>query len=62
MHEAFLEDLDMIAAQQSVLDREVPVPQVDINADNAPLQARRVMEHLLAEEQAGRTVAIAAYG
>jgi len=62
IHEAFLEDLDMIAAQQSVLDREVPVrpaPQVDINADNAPLQARRVMERLLAEEQAAGKVAAA---
>ena len=59
IHEAFLEDLDMIAAQQSVLDRKVPVPQVDINADNAPLQARRVMEQLIAEEQAGRKVAVA---
>ena len=58
IHEAFMEDMDMIEAQQSVLNREFPVPPVDINADNAPLQARRVVEHLLAEEQAGREVVV----
>ena len=63
VHEAFMEDLDMIEAQQKVLDHYPDPAQTDIAADAAPLQARRVMERLIAQEAEGfGSVAISAYG
>ena len=63
VHEAFLEDLDMIDAQQRVRNRGPAAAPVDINADQAPLQARRVMERLIADEASGAgRVAVSAYG
>ena len=63
VHEAFMEDLDMIEAQQKVRDLHPHAPRIDINADNAPLQARRIMERLIAAERnGGGTVPVAAIG
>ena len=51
VHEAFMEDLTMIEAQQKVRDLDPDAPHIDINADNAPIQARRIMERLIALER-----------
>lgn len=62
VHEAFMEDLDMIEGQQRVRNRDPAAATLDINADQGPLQARRVMERLIAEEASGGKVAVSAYG
>lgn len=53
-HTAFYEDVVLIAAQQRAIDGE-PADRVkiDINADAGVLQARRLVERLMAAEQAG---------
>lgn len=46
----FGEDADMLEAQQRNLERHGEPDPLDINADQAALQARRIVDHLLAEE------------
>lgn len=53
VHTAFLEDLDIIGAQQENIETRPDAPRVDINHDTGGLQARRVIERLVEEEQAG---------
>ena len=58
VHTAFLEDLFVIGAQQGNLTAfgdDLP-PAVDFNQDAGGLQARRVIERILADEQAATTV------
>lgn len=62
VHEAFSEDLDMIHAQARNMARHPLSPNIDINADNAGLQARIILDRLIEQEQDGNAVAIAAYG
>ena len=53
VHTAFLEDLAVIGAQQgnqSVFGDDLP-PAVDFNQDAGGLQARRIVERILADEQ-----------
>jgi vanillate monooxygenase len=52
-HGAFLEDLRMIAGQQANIDLDPAVPRVNIATDTGGVQARRVIEALIAAEQAG---------
>ena len=49
----FLEDVEMIEAQQKNLDGGSIEGMVDINADNPPLQMRRIMADLISAEAAG---------
>jgi hypothetical protein len=52
VHTAFLEDLAVIQAQQenmSLLDGQLP-PQMDFNQDAGGLQARRILDAILARE------------
>ena len=49
----FEEDVAMIEAQQSNLDGGSIEGLVDINADNPPLQMRRIMADLISAEAAG---------
>lgn len=49
----FMEDVDMIEAQQKNLDGGSVEGLVDINADNPPLQMRRIMDRLIAAEAGG---------
>ena len=50
---AFLEDQAVFEAQQRNMLQMPDAPQVDINADTGVLQARRILDRLHAEEQAG---------
>jgi len=51
VHTAFLEDLDIIGAQQQNVLTRPDAPRVDINHDGGGIQARRVIETLVADEQ-----------
>jgi len=51
-HQTFTEDTEAIEIQQANLDRSAGAPLVDINIDNAPLQARRMYARLLEAERA----------
>ena len=51
---AFLEDVSVFTAQQQNIDLDPEAPQIDINADTGGIQARRIVDRLYAEEQAGR--------
>ncbi len=48
---AFLEDKLMLAAEQRIIDLDPGAPQIDLVGDTGGLQARRIVERLLAEEQ-----------
>jgi len=54
---AFNEDKDMLEAQQRNLGRGKGPEMVDVNGDNGALQARRLVDRLLAEETATRAAA-----
>lgn len=53
VHTAFLEDITAIGAQQANMDRFPDTPQLDLNQDSGGLQARRIVDNLLAEERVG---------
>jgi vanillate O-demethylase monooxygenase subunit len=57
---AFLEDVAVFTAQQQNLNLLPNAPQTDINADSGGIQARRIVDRLYREEQAGRATATAA--
>lgn len=59
-HGAFLEDLKMISGQQANIDLDPSVPRVNIATDSGGVQARRVVEALIAAEKAGEPKRIAA--
>lgn len=48
---AFMEDLEVLEIQQRAIDAAGQIPTVDINIDNAPLQARRIVNELIETEQ-----------
>jgi vanillate O-demethylase monooxygenase subunit len=48
---ALQEDVVAIAAQQRSIDAVGDRPEIDINADNCSRQARRLLEHRIAEEE-----------
>jgi phenylpropionate dioxygenase-like ring-hydroxylating dioxygenase large terminal subunit len=48
---AFREDKGIIEKQQRVIDREPDASMIDLIGDSGGLQARRIIERLLAEEQ-----------
>ena len=50
VHNTFLEDIEMLEGQQRVIDTNHQAPTIDINADGASVHARRIVDHLLAEE------------
>ncbi len=60
VHTAFLEDLTAIRAQQENIDRFPGAPQVDFSQDGGGIQARRIVDRLLAEEQAGGQARVSA--
>ena len=47
---AFLEDKDMLEAEQKIIDLNPAAPQIDVMGDTGGLQARRIVERLIAEE------------
>jgi vanillate O-demethylase monooxygenase subunit len=51
-HEAFGEDKLVLEAQQSIIDTDPDAPQIDIDADAGGLQARRIVDRLLTEQNA----------
>jgi len=51
VHAAFLEDLDIVGAQQANIRSRPDAPRIDINHDSGGLQARRIIEAIIAEEQ-----------
>ncbi len=59
VHTAFLEDLDIIKAQQDNIRTRPDAPRIDISHDSGGLRARRIIEALVAEEQAGAGFALA---
>jgi vanillate O-demethylase monooxygenase subunit len=50
---ALQEDVVAIGAQQTAMLRAPDAPQIDINFDNAPIQARQLLAQRIAEEAAG---------
>ncbi len=44
---AFLEDLEVLEIQQCVISARDRAPAIDINIDNAPLQARRILADII---------------
>jgi vanillate O-demethylase monooxygenase subunit len=52
-HQVIGEDIAIFGAQQQMLDRQPDAPLVDIRYDNGPLQARRLIERMLADERSG---------
>ena len=50
VHEAFIEDKAFLEAQQRAFDRDRGRPLVDINADAGGLEARRILDRLLEEQ------------
>ena len=57
---AFLQDVAVFTAQQRNIDLDPDAPQSDINADSGGIQARRIVDRLYAEEQAGKMAAATA--
>jgi vanillate O-demethylase monooxygenase subunit len=49
---AFLEDVAVFEAQQRNMTLIPSAPQIDINADNGLIQARRILERIHRDEQA----------
>lgn len=49
-HQVIGEDIAVFAAQQRMLDLMPDAPLLDIRYDNGPLQARRLIDRLIAEE------------
>ncbi len=49
----FNEDVAVLEAQQRSLLDDPEAPAIDINIDNAPLQARRIVGELLEAERRG---------
>lgn len=47
---AFLEDLEVLEVQQRIISSRENQPSIDLNIDNAPLQARRILSELIAAE------------
>jgi phenylpropionate dioxygenase-like ring-hydroxylating dioxygenase large terminal subunit len=56
---AFLEDVAVLEAQQRNMTILPGAPQVDINADNGLVQARRILDRICAEERAAAAPAAA---
>jgi len=54
---AFNEDKDMLEAEQRIIDIKPSAPQIDVMGDTGGLQARRIVERLLAQEQVARQAA-----
>lgn len=52
VYDTFLEDIEVLEAQQRALVRRPDAPMVDINADAGGLEARRIMQRLLAADGA----------
>ena len=51
---AFLEDKDMLEAEQRIIDLNAAAAQIDVMGDTGGLQARRIVDRLLAEEAKSR--------
>ncbi len=47
---AFLEDLEVLEIQQRMISSTENPPTIDINIDNAPIQARRILSDLIGAE------------
>ena len=62
VHDAFLEDLDIIEAQQTNIDFEPGAPRVNIATDLGGIEARRIIEELLDAEERGDNWAQRAFG
>jgi vanillate monooxygenase len=56
---AFLEDVAVLEAQQRNMTILPGAPQVDINADNGLIQARRILDRIYREEHAAAASAAA---
>ena len=52
-HKAFLEDIAMIEGQQRNLDLDPELRRVDVPTDAGGIQARRIVDDMIAAEQAG---------
>jgi len=51
VHTAFLQDVEVLDAQQRNIETFAPRSQIDINADAGTIQARRILDRLYQEEQ-----------
>jgi vanillate O-demethylase monooxygenase subunit len=54
VHNTFLEDQAMLEGQQRVIEADPAAPEIDINADGASVQARRIVAQLLEAEVKAR--------
>ena len=55
--EAFREDVTIFEAQQRVIENDRGPPEVDVRADAAQIQARRILARLMEEEQGRKAAA-----
>ena len=53
----FTEDKVMLEAEQKVIELRPEAPQIDVGGDTGGLQARRILERLIADEQGARQAA-----
>jgi phenylpropionate dioxygenase-like ring-hydroxylating dioxygenase large terminal subunit len=53
IHDTLLEDIEMLEAQQRMMDLLPDAPMIDINVDAGSIEARRVVDQRLADEAAG---------
>jgi vanillate O-demethylase monooxygenase subunit len=54
IRDTFLEDVAMVEAQQRAIEAFPGAPAIDISADAPTIQARRLLEEMIAAETAGR--------
>jgi hypothetical protein len=47
----------MLEAEQKIIDLRPEAPQIDVGGDTGGLQARRILERLIADEQGARQAA-----
>ena len=55
IHDTLLEDIEMLEAQQRMLDLMPDAPMIDINVDAGSIQARRILDQLVEAELAAAT-------
>ena len=51
IRDTFLEDVEMVAAQQRVKEHSPSAPQIDVSADQPTIQARKLVARLIKSEQ-----------
>ena len=51
IRDTFMEDVEMVEAQQRVKEHSPSAPQIDVSADQPTIQARKLVDRLIQAEQ-----------